>query len=226
MSPIYLRLGRPSTDISVGKSHWWGYPDLPLDVDIPTTTDADGSEYALDFICQINLADLHDYLVETAADTGDRSVLDCPLPQSGLLLFFADIAYYRGNWDEPAISMHYSDTDVVKAIYIPEDDMAALVSCEDVYADDALPAQPIDFARERGDFSQPDHRLLGPADYREWEDWDAPFCGWEVLLQMDSCEDEVCNINFVDCGVLDLIISPDDLARHDFSNVRAIILST
>ena len=34
------------------------------------------------------------------------------------------------------------------------------------------------------------------------------------------------SLNFMDCGVLDFLISPEDLAACRFDNVRAIILST
>ena len=75
-SPIYLRLADIPSELPVGASHWWGYPDLPEDMPIPTVTDpTDGNTYALNFICQINLADLPEGIIR--------------LPHSGLLLFFA-----------------------------------------------------------------------------------------------------------------------------------------
>lgn len=225
---IFLRIGAPSDDIAVGKSHWWGYPDLPLDTDIPTFTDPnDGNEYALSFLCQINLADLHDAMLDAAYDTGDQTYKQYDLPKSGLLLFFADIAYYGGMWDEPAIGSHLSDNRVVRVVYIPEEDMASLICREEEYADEELPAQPIDFCASlpKGK-GLPEHKLLGPPDYREWEDWDMPCTGWQLLLQMDSCEEYGYAFNFMDCGVLNLIISPEALKRHDFSDVRGIILST
>ena len=57
--PLYLRLEEPTAPLRVGESHWWGYPDLPPDVDIPTVYDEhDDMDYGLTFLCQINLADL------------------------------------------------------------------------------------------------------------------------------------------------------------------------
>lgn len=223
---IYLKLGSPSDDISVGKSHWWGYPDMPVDMDIPTFVDPDdGGEYALSFLCQINLADLHEAMLDAAFDTGDQSYKQYDLPKSGLLLFFADIAYYGGMWDVPAIGSCLSDCDVVRVVYIPEEDMVSLVCREDDYADEELPSQPIEFVVKVRS-GEPEHKLLGGADYREWADWDAPCHGWQVLLQMDSCEEPGYAFNFTDCGVLNLIISPSDLKRHDFSHVRGIVLSS
>lgn len=223
---IYLKLGKPTDNLRVGQSHWWGYPDMPINMEVPTLTDADGNEYALDFLCQINLSDLHEFLNDTAAATGDSHIAQCPLPKSGLLLFFADIAYYLGNWDEPSISMHYSDNRQVRVIYVPQEQMAEVVSCEEFYADDNICAQPIEFALEKPGHDAPEHCLLGFPEHREWEDWDEGHEQWQLLLQMDSCEDDSYVCNFVDWGVLNLIISPEDLRRHDFSNVVGIILST
>ncbi len=223
---IFIQLGKPSDDIAVGKSHWWGYPDLPLDMDIPTFTDPnDGNEYALSFLCQINLADLHDAMLDASFDTGDQSYKQYDLPKSGLLLFFADIAYYGGMWDEPAIGSQISDNRVVRVVYIPEEDMASLICREEEYADEELPAQPIDFVPRPAE-SAPEHHLLGKPTYLQQEDWDAPCAGWQLLLQMDSCEEDDYTFRFDDWGVLNLIISPDALKRHDFSDVRAVVLSS
>lgn len=225
---IFLTLGAPSDEIAVGKSHWWGYPDLPLDMDIPTFIDPnDGNEYALSFLCQINLADLHDAMLDAAYDTGDQSYKQYDLPKSGLLLFFADIAYYGGMWDEPAISSCLSDNKVVRVVYVPEEDMASLICRQEEYADEELPAQPIDFcARLPKGEVLPEHKLLGAPDHRQWEDWEQPCAGWQLLLQMDSCEENGYAFKFIDCGVLNLIISPEALRRRDFSDVRGIVLST
>ena len=212
-SPIYLRLADIPSELPVGASHWWGYPDLPEDMPIPTVTDpTDGNTYALNFICQINLADLPEGIIR--------------LPHSGLLLFFADIAYYNRQWNEPSISLHISGNEVVKIFYLPKEKLSQLVNRQDEYAEEELPAVPIQCTTERPPLSEPDHRLLGEPDYREWDDWDTPFEGWELLFQMDSCEGDGYNYNFIDCGVLNLIVAPEALNALDFSDVRATILST
>ena len=183
--PIYLRLADTPAELPVGASHWWGYPDLPEDIPVPTITDpTDGEVYALTFICQIN------------------------------------------QWDKPSISLYISGNEVVKVIYLPEERLTQLVNRQDEYAEEELPAIPLYCTTERPPLSEPDHRLLGEPDYREWDDWNAPFEGWEVLFQMDSCEGDGYNYNFIDCGVLNLIIAPEALKALDFSDVRAIILST
>ena len=54
---------RPSKENLVGRSHWWGAPDLPADMPYPFVTvgdDDDDASYpaALTFICQIRLSDI------------------------------------------------------------------------------------------------------------------------------------------------------------------------
>ncbi len=177
MKPIFIHLKPQEQPLKVGASHWWGYPDLPPEVDIPVTTDPeDGSEYCLPLICQINLADLP---------------ADCTaLPHKGLLLFFADIAYYRGDWDEPAISGYISDPDVVRVLYIRPEDMDRLENREYQYdpEEPELEAVAITLNHRRPADDQPDNILLGEAEHREWEDWERPIEGWIELLQMESCE--------------------------------------
>ena len=76
----------------IGKSHWWGAPDLPTDMPYPTVRvkDADGEyEEPLTFICQIKCEDIAmlDY--------------DRILPQTGMLYFFAPLDYFLGETDSP-----------------------------------------------------------------------------------------------------------------------------
>ena len=71
-----------------------------------------------------------------------------------------------------------------------------------------------------------EHMLFAPPTHREWENWDPPFEDWPILLQIDSFNGKDFNLNFMDCGVLDFLISPEDLAARRFDNVRAIVLST
>lgn len=71
-----------------------------------------------------------------------------------------------------------------------------------------------------------EHMLFAPPSTREWETWDEPYEAWEILLQIDSFAGMDFNLNFMDFGVLDLLIDPEDLKRRRFDNVRAIVLST
>ena len=82
MNPIKITTVNTDEPL-LGKSKWWGAPDLPASVPFPYTTyiDEDGEEYPqpLTFICQIRLRDIADI------DT------DNLLPHTGMLYFFADI---------------------------------------------------------------------------------------------------------------------------------------
>ena len=49
---------------------------------------------------------------------------------------------------------------------------------------------------------------------------------WLILLQVDSFEGKDFQLNLMDVGVLDFLISPSDLKQHSFDNVRAIVLSS
>lgn len=210
MKPIYIHLGPARENLPVGASHWFGYPDLPPDFDIPTVEEEDGS-FAMTLVCQINLSQLP----------------PCGLPEAGLLLFFADIAYYSGDWDEPKIFMHPCGPDVCRVVYVPADRMGELQSCRKFYAEqDEAKAIPLIFNHKKPTLEEPDLQLLGTTDRLEWETWPEPCEGWQLLLMMDSMEGDDYNYNFVDCGALCFIIDPEDLKKRDFSNVHAIILST
>ena len=71
-----------------------------------------------------------------------------------------------------------------------------------------------------------EHALLAHPTYRPWENWDAPYEDWLILLQVDSFEGKDFQLNLMDVGVLDFLISPSDLKQHSFDNVRAIVLSS
>ncbi len=200
LKPTYLRL----TDKECGlhSSHFFGNPSMPSHIPWPTHQlheDNEQWQEPLDFICQIEY-------------------------KNGLLLFFANIAYYAG-WDaEPVICGNVSDKDVVRVFFIPKEEMSCLIERDD--AEPLAQALPIEFSVERLPLGEPEHQLFGEPEHREWDEWDAPFEGWRLLFQMDSVEGSDYSINFMDCGVLNFIIDPDDLENGIYNNVRAIVLST
>ena len=196
-------------------SKFWGNPDLPKGTEYPMAyyPDTDSHE-PYHFICQINLADL------PPQDT---------LPRRGLLQFYANIHYYLGWECDVEISGYPSDPDMVKVLYFPDPDPADFETMVVVGDDESDPLFPHEMAlsfvdRLRDD--EPCMHLLGEPEFREWEEWDEPCRGWSVLLQIDSFDGADFNLNFMDCGVLDFLISDDYLRNLDFSNVRAIVLST
>lgn len=215
MKPVYLKLSVPSGKLTTGTSRFWGNPDLPKDFDFPSFIDDDSDEYHYYFVCQINLEEL------AKLDAFSK------LPKNGLLSFFAKIDHYMGYYNTPVeICGSVSNKEAVKVLYFP--------SCEDMEEkilvdDDNEPAAPnelqINFCRHVAPLSE-EHSLFAYPTHRPWETWDAPFEDWEILLQVDSFEGEDLELNFMDFGVLNFLISPFDLKRQCFDNVRAIVLST
>ena len=217
MKPIRLTLCKPFEKIPTGSSRFWGNPDLPSPVVYPTYIGEDGQEWEYQFVCQINLSDIADLDVENR------------LPHKGLLSFFAKIDHYLGRFDDGSgISGYISDPADVKVLYFPDvtDDFqeAVLVDDDEEWLN---PAEfEIKFERTLPDIYHEDHALFAEPTHREWDTWDPPFEDWQILLQIDSFSGMDFNLNFMDFGVLDFLISPDDLAAARFDNIRAIVLST
>ena len=83
----------PTGEDLFGRSKWWGFPDLPEELDWPSVpVNDEGDEYddPLTFICQIRCEDLA---------TFDPEGL---LPHEGMLYFFAALDYFLGNLDAVA----------------------------------------------------------------------------------------------------------------------------
>lgn len=215
MRPVYLKLSVPSGKLATGSSRFWGNPDLPEDFDYPSYIDEDGDEYHYFFVCQINLEELA------------KSSISTILPKKGLLSFFAKIDYYMGCYDAPMdICGSVSDKDAVRVLYFPLcENMEEKVLVDDDNDPIAPDELQIDFHLDFTPLSH-EHSLFAPPTHRPWETWDSPYEDWEILLQIDSFEGNDFNLNFMDCGVLDFLISPSDLKRQSFDNVRTIVLST
>lgn len=213
--PIYLILSRPFEPLPAGSSRFWGNPDLPEEVSYPMYIDDEGDEYPYFFVCQINLAELAAFAPEN------------PLPKSGLLSFFAKIDHNLGIMAATGgIQSHCSEPEDVKVLYLPmTDDMREVVIVDDNNEQTAPQELAVGFA-DRIEPLADDHALFARPTHREWEDWDKPCDGWQILLQVDSFDGMDFSLNFMDCGVLDFLISPEDLAAGKFDSVRAIILST
>lgn len=71
-----------------------------------------------------------------------------------------------------------------------------------------------------------DNTLFAEPTYREWETLEHPYEDWEILLQVDFMDGDDFHLNFMDCGVLDFLISPKNLKVAKFNNMRGIVLST
>ena len=215
MKPIYLKLSAPSDKLECGASRFWGNPDLPGNFEYPSYIDEYGEEYHYNFVCQINLEEL------------ERAGIPTDLPKKGLLSFFTRIDYYMSDFDAPVeISGSVSDADAVRVLYFPSiEGMVESVLVDDDNEQVSPKELKIDFCPEIPPLSD-QHALFASPTHRPWETWESPFEDWKILLQIDSFEGDDFNLNFIDCGVLNFLISPSDLKRQCFDNVRAIVLST
>ena len=215
MNPIRLKIQIPENKIALGHSRFWGNPDLPIGVDYPMYIDEDGDQYPYFFICQINLEQLASFAPNN------------PLPHTGLLSFFAKIDHYIGySTADYKIGGHVSNQDAVKVLYFPTTNTLREVILVDEEDNQTSPNElEICFTTDMGKLED-EHILFAEPTHREWETWESPFEDWTILLQIDSFEGKDFQLNFMDFGVMDFLISPISLKKHDFSNVRGIILST
>lgn len=196
----------------IGKSHWWGFPDLPENVDFPAlpaqdNETSDEGEDLLTFICQINLNDIAPYDTENL------------LPHQGMLYFFASLDYFLGDIEASNEGIGFWQEDSYKIIYSPQTDN--LHTHKIVWADgtDAcLPPELISF--ETTGEREHNHKLLGRPFFDEVCE-EAP--EYISLLQID--EDERWGLRFYDCGMLNFLISKEDLAAKRFDNVKIYLHS-
>lgn len=195
-----------------GQSKWWGEPDMPESLDWPevTVTDEDGETYSdpLTFVCQIRCEDI------AHLDTEGL------LPHEGMLYFFAALDYFLGDFDSPAYpGMGQWSSEYFRVLYTPSCD--ELHTHHTTYPDGTpatMPAEAITFSRcaEAGD----GFRLLGSPYIEEVREDNQ---GMLSLLQVDECDR--WNLTFHDCGVLNFLISPEDLRKRQWNNVRCFLFS-
>ena len=188
---------RPSEQDLAGKSHWWGFPDLPEAFEWPC--DEDGN--LLTFICQISLEDISEL------DSDNR------LPHKGMLWFFADLDYFLGDLDAPCGGTGEWEPGTFKVLY--SEDNSDLLTHEYYWEDGepaVLPAEEMTFeAASETDFG---FKLLGmPAMTEGYENENE---GLMSLLQLD--EEERWGLRFFDCGTVNFMV-PAERKNDDFSNV-------
>ena len=188
---------QPTAEDLAGKSHWWGFPDLPEACEWPCNEDGD----LLTFICQISLEDISEF------DTDNR------LPHKGMIWFFADLDYFLGDLDAPCGGTGEWESGTFKVIY--SEDNSDLLTHEYYWEDGdpaVLPAEEMTFeAASETDFG---FKLLGmPAMTEGYENENE---GLMSLLQLD--EEERWGLRFFDCGTVNFMV-PLDRQNDDFSNV-------
>lgn len=215
MKPIYLLLSDSDHSMALTASRFFGSPALPKGFPYPFYKDQDDEDMPYCFVGQINLTDLARFAPEN------------PLPHKGLLSFFAKIDTYMGD-DVPVtpVSGYISDANAVKVFYFPDCSNMEEIKVLDCDGELYYPAAfPVEFSNEPSADGD-DHALFAYPTHRQWEAWDHPYEDWIILLQMDSFEGEDFDLNFMDCGVLDFLISPEALSNASFDNVRGIVLSS
>ncbi len=195
---------QPTAEDLAGKSHWWGFPDLPEACEWPCNEDGD----LLTFICQISLEDISEL------DSENR------LPHKGMIWFFADLDYFLGDLDAPCGGTGEWESGTFKVIY--SEDNSDLLTHEYYWEDGdpaVLPAEEMTFeAASETDFG---FKLLGmPAMTEGYENENE---GLMSLLQMD--EEERWGLRFFDCGTVNFMV-PLDRQNDDFSNVSFCLHSS
>ena len=194
----------PTTEDLAGKSHWWGFPDMPEAFEWPCNNDGD----PLTFVCQIRLEEI------AGLDT------ECWLPHKGMLWFFAELDYFLGDSDAPCGGSGEWDSTAFKVLYC--EDCSELCTHEYCWEDGkpaVLTAEKISFeATTDEDFG---FKLLGmPAMTEGYEDENE---GMMSLLQLD--EEERWGLRFFDCGTVNFMV-PVNRREDDFSNVSFFLHSS
>lgn len=195
---------QPTVEDLAGKSHWWGFPDLPEACEWPSNVDGN----LLTFICQISLEDISEF------DSDNR------LPHKGILWFFADLDYFLGDLDAPCGGTGEWEPGTFKVLY--SEDCSDLLTHEYYWEDGepaVLPAEEMTFeSASETDFG---FKLLGmPAMTEGYENENE---GLMSLLQMD--EEERWGLRFFDCGTVNFMI-PAERTNDDFSNVSFCLHSS
>lgn len=205
MNSIKINLEKANEDLFM-QSKWWGNPDMPVNFEVPDD---------LTFICQIRCDEI--------AEFDDENLL----PHKGMLYFYAAIDYYFGDFDSYNPTDLYWNNEDIKVFYVEDIDNQTFEQVVFVDDDDnpvALKDLKITFSKA-GPMCD-GNKMLGEPYNREWEDWDEPYNGWTELLQVDSDDYEGATLNFIDWGMLHILIDHKDLKARDFTKVTSSICST
>lgn len=203
MNRIAISLSPAEGELPLGSSRLLGTPDVWEGFAWPSTADEEGEEYDLDFLCQINLA-------EVAAFDSEGL-----LPPSGILYFFYDL--YDAPWYGEATVLHYTGD--------PEELMPCiLLDAEGEELD--RPALALSFRSDgaEGFLEGDSHFLLGhPSDTQQMGLGTQLPEGLRLLLQIDSFAHSNLGLEFGDTGFLCYLIDEKALAEGDFSQLFFVV---
>ena len=202
----------PSDNPLFGQSKWWGQPDMPEEFEYPevTVVDDDGEEFQdpLTFVCQIRCEDIADFDPEGL------------LPHSGMLYFFAAMDYYLGDLDAFAYpGMGDWQKKYFKVLYSPSCD--ALHTHKIVFDDGTpfgLPAESITFSH--CDNTYDGIRLLGKPYLDEVCEQNP-----DMVSLLQIAEEERWHMVFYDCGMINYLITPQNLQNRKWDKVHCHLFS-
>lgn len=201
--PLHLMI-EPTTEDLTGKSKWWGAPDLPQGWDYPCQQDV-----PLIFVCQIRCSDL--------ADVDPDNLL----PHSGMLYFFAAISEYLADFAmEIDTDVHNGlglwDNEAFRVLYSPtcENLEPYMILWDDDNTPAYLPAEKVTLYPCEGDYGY-GFKLLGKPGYNEVNE---RFPDDISLLQID--ESDRWKLRLYDCGMINILISPQDLKERAWDRCK------
>ena len=203
--PIRINI-QPTGESLVAQSHWWGFPDLPVNVE--WSKNAEGE--LLTFICQVRLEEI------AALDPEGL------LPNEGMMWFFADMDYFLGDEDAQCRGMGEWEPGTYRVIYSRETDH---LCTHEYYWEDGtlavLEAEGMGFEASKGE-EEFGFKLLGmPAITEGYENENE---GLLSLLQLD--EEERWAMRFFDSGTINFMIPVEALARRDFDACQLVLHSS
>lgn len=212
----------------VGKSHWWGAPDLPADVPYPcekVNMDGDSWLEPLTFLCQIRLDEIStmvDEEIRAAAGNPKRLAMLNSIPPDGMLYIFAPLDYFLGELDSP-LDYH------VRPAVLYVKDLSRLrpyeLNWEDSGESIFRAPEAIEFSREgdENDFPEGGIALFPELIHDEIA---AAHPGGNCLFKLEENED--WGLRFYDCGTYYIYASgaadhlyASDAAKHIYAGGAA-----
>lgn len=182
---------------------WLDYPEL-------TVAGDDGEQWnePLTFICQIRCEELAIFDTEGL------------LPHEGMLYFFAALDYFLGDIDTPTYpGMGRWQRECFRVLYSP--------TCHDLHTHHivdedgksaTLPAEAVTFSHSNEDADG--LRLLGLPFIEEVRE---SMPAMLSLLQID--ESDRWGLTFHDCGMLNILVRPDDLRERRWDKAECFLFS-
>lgn len=192
MKGIVLQLKKQLSKQAAGSSKLFGSPDVWNGFEWPAILDENNC-YDLDFVAQINCGEI--------LDADDDGVL----PKRGILYFFYDFISCPSDMnDKNAARVLFYDGNL--------NNLSELMMVDEDGVDSAIGfSRPISFAKATGNAKRAHLQMC----------YDTPDAeGYTVLLRLDSFSALSGTAKFNDTGALLFLITPENLKKRDFSDIR------